>query len=151
MPVVIVPLETAVSGGALAALPPQALAEFCRDFSPPAGRLLVAYAPAGSGIIGCAAFRRFDPSTCEVRRLVVNWDQQRRGLGRRLLAALAAEASRAGYARMVTHVPEAVPALVSFYGRIGFARSAAAAGQIRFELALPALSPAVAGRDPKSA
>ena len=147
MSVKIVPLEVAVGRGALAALPPQMLQEFRRDFSSPKGRLLVAYAPGKGGIIGCAGFRRVDARTCEVRRLVVNWNEQRRGLGRQLFAALAAEAARAGYVRMVTDVPETIPALLAFYGKLGLTRSAANGSRVRFELALPfPLPPASAAR-----
>ena len=153
MSVMIVPIEVAVSGGALAALPPQVLQEFRRDFRRPAGRLLVAYAPAKGGIIGCAGFRRVDARTCEVRRLVVNWGEQRRGLGRRLFAALAAEAARAGYTRMVADVPESVLALVAFYDKLGFARSAVIERQVRFELDLRVTTPGapVTGHTPKAA
>ena len=153
MSVVIVPLEVAVSRGALAAMPPEVLREHRRDFSPPAGCLLVAYAPGKGGILGCAGFRRLDARVCEVRRLVVDWGEQRRGLGRRLFAALPAEAARVGYVRMVMDVPETIPALVAFYGELGFARSAATVGQVRFELALPVPTPAppVTGHAPQAA
>jgi GNAT superfamily N-acetyltransferase len=91
---------------------------------PPTGRLLLAYDPdTPHKILGSAGFVRISDTVCEARRVVVHWDYQHKGIGKQLLAALLAEAKRAGYTGIRAQLPDSVPELVTFFQRAGFLRS----------------------------
>ncbi len=106
-----------------AALPPAMSGEIRDLFMPPQGCLLLAYDPdAPQNVVGSAGYTRIGPGVCEARRVVVGWAHQRKGIGRGLMDALVAEARREGYRTMHAAAPSNVPALVSFFERLGFRR-----------------------------
>jgi GNAT superfamily N-acetyltransferase len=66
-----------------------------------------------------------DESVATFRRVAIRQDVQRRGYGRRLLAAAEKFAAKRGCTRAVSHVD---PSAVSFYERCGFRRDQPALG-----------------------
>lgn len=115
------------------------LAELPGDYSPPAGRLLLALdrdEPAG-----CVGLRPFEPGVCEMKRLYVRPAHRGSGLGR-LLAEKIVEAGRdAGYERMRLDTLPTMGAARSLYHSLGFAeidayRPNPVHGTTYFELAL---------------
>ncbi|HSD60891.1 MAG TPA: GNAT family N-acetyltransferase [Burkholderiales bacterium] len=68
------------------------------EYAPPEGRLLVAVKKGQA--VGCAALRRLDAETCEMKRLYVKSLYRRSGIARALAYGLVADARRIGYRRM---------------------------------------------------
>ena len=64
------------------------------QYSPPAGRLLLAY--DGDKALGTGALRRVGPDTVEVKRMYLHPQARGQGIGRALLAELLATARRMG-------------------------------------------------------
>jgi putative acetyltransferase len=88
------------------------------DYSPPAGRLLLALEKGE--IAGCAALRKIDGDICEMKRLFVTREHRRKGVGRILAEAIIREARTIGYKRMrLDTVPSMTPA-TGLYRSLGF-------------------------------
>ncbi len=91
-------------------LPSRGPSAVAADFTPPAGRFVVAY-QAGRPV-ACAGLKRFDARTGEIKRVYVAPEARRRGVARQLLDYLEGVARAAGYevARLDTgaHQPNAV-------------------------------------------
>ncbi|WP_371499106.1 GNAT family N-acetyltransferase [Kitasatospora sp. NBC_00374] len=68
------------------------------EFAPPHGLLLLLL--AGGEPVAGGAYRRYDESTAEVKRMWTHSAHRRRGLARRVLAELEAAAAAAGYRRI---------------------------------------------------
>lgn len=75
---------------------------------------VVAVAPDGT-LLGCGALRILGNDLAEVRSLAIHEDAQGRGLGRRLVEALAEEARSIGLTRIF-----ALTLQVEFFARLGF-------------------------------
>lgn len=71
---------------------PSAVAE---DFTPPAGRFVVAYVDGEP--VACGGLKRIEPRAGEIKRLYVVPDMRRLGLARRLLDHLEGVARAEGY------------------------------------------------------
>jgi GNAT superfamily N-acetyltransferase len=69
------------------------------EMAPPGGAFLVAYQDGRA--VACGGVKRLSPDTCEIKRMFVGSEARRRGVARRLLAALEAEAVRLGYRRVL--------------------------------------------------
>ena len=96
-------------------------------YAPPDGRLALALvdgAPAG-----CVAFRRFDVTRCEAKRLYVRPGYRGRGVGSALLEWLIGEARLAGYREMVGDTLPVMDSALAIYDRRGFERTGPHAGE----------------------
>jgi pimeloyl-ACP methyl ester carboxylesterase/GNAT superfamily N-acetyltransferase len=88
------------------------------DVEPPAGRWLVAY--RGKDPIGCAALKRLDDSTGEIKRVYVAPDARGTGVARALLARLETIAQSVGYDRLRLDTGAEQPASVALFTSIGY-------------------------------
>ena len=113
-------------------------------YAPPSGRLLLAtQESAGSAKvpIGCAALRKFDPESCELKRLYVRAAFRGQGAGRELVKDLIAEARSIGYRRMLLDTLPSMQEAHKIYRTLGFREIAAyqknpIPGSLFFELLL---------------
>lgn len=69
------------------------------EMAPPGGAFLVAYIDGHA--VACGGLKAVEAGTCEIKRMFVGEEARRRGVARRLLGALEAEARRLGYRRVV--------------------------------------------------
>ena len=70
--------------------------------------------------VGCGAVRRLDKETAELKRMYVVPAVRRKGLGRRLVAALEIEARSLGVQRLVLETGIRQAAALALYRAIGF-------------------------------
>ena len=82
------------------------------------GTFLVVY--RGGTPVGCSALRLLDGETAELKRMYVSPTVRRRGLGRRLVAALEAEARALGVRRFVLETGVRQAAALALYRGTGF-------------------------------
>jgi GNAT superfamily N-acetyltransferase len=89
------------------------------DYSPPSGRLLLAFSQ--EQLVGCIALRKIDARTCEMKRLFLRSQFRGKGLGRVLVEAIIEEARTIGYERMrLDTLPGRMEAAIALYRSIGF-------------------------------
>ena len=107
-------------------------------YASPSGCLLIAM-EAGA-VIGAVAFRKVDDASCEAKRLYVAPAHRGRGISRRLMERLIAEARAVGYRRLVGDTMPVMQQALDLYERMGFVRSegdpGCTPGAIYIELAL---------------
>jgi GNAT superfamily N-acetyltransferase len=99
------------------------LASLPGHYAPPSGRLLLATqeSPENPGeAIGCAALRKLDEDTCELKRLYVRPAIRGQGAGRELVKDLIAEARSIGYRRMVLDTLPSMQEAHKLYRSLGF-------------------------------
>lgn len=90
------------------------------------GLFLVAYS---DGVpLACGALKLLDPDTAEIRRMYVDPRGRGRGLGRRLLAALEAEARLLGAEQLVLGTGPRQPDAIALYINSGFSEIEAFGG-----------------------
>ena len=89
-------------------------------FVPPEGVFLVEREDGRA--IGCGGVCRFDETRAELKRMYVLPEARGRGLGRRLLVELEAEARRLGYAGIVLETGDRQPEAVGLYESAGYER-----------------------------
>src|SRR5215470_7519986 len=82
------------------------------------GTFLVVYRDAAP--VGCGALRLLDSHTAELKRMYVSPTARGRGLGRRLVAALEAEARALGVRRLVLETGVRQVAALALYRTTGF-------------------------------
>ncbi|MYU20550.1 GNAT family N-acetyltransferase [Streptomyces sp. SID8352] len=134
---------------------PQARAEIARypdeEFTPPYGGLLLLLLEDGEAVAG-GAFRRYDATTAELKRIWTHSAHRRRGLARRVVAALEREAAARGYRRVYLTTGPRQPEARSLYLATGYTPlfdTEAAPGTVDpvpFEKHLPAEPGAAPGR-----
>lgn len=88
------------------------------QFDPPAGRFLILVDEGET--VAAGGYRFFADGTGELKRMWTRSDRRRRGLGRRLLAALEVEARAAGYRRLLLETGPAQPEAVALYTARGY-------------------------------
>jgi putative acetyltransferase len=93
------------------------------DYGPPVGRLLLAMAEDNAAV-GCVALRRLQPGIGEMKRMFVHPGHRGIGLGKRLAAAVLAEAGRLGYVRIRLDAAPTMTEAIGLYGALGFRRIA---------------------------
>ena len=97
----------------------QELAALPGDYAAPGGRLFLAQ--EADTAAGCAALRRLDAQSGEMKRLYVRPAFQGRGLGRRLAEAVIAAAREAGCARLLLDTLPKMASAIALYRALGFA------------------------------
>jgi GNAT superfamily N-acetyltransferase len=90
-------------------------------FVPPDGVFLVLREDDGRAI-GCGGIARFDAARGEVKRMYVVPEARGRGLGRRLLEELEAQARALGYTSVVLETGDRQPEALGLYESAGFER-----------------------------
>ena len=88
------------------------------EVAPGRGAFLVVYADGKP--VGCGAVRLLDDETGELKRMYVARDLRGRGLGRRLVAALEAEARVLGARRLVLETGVRQERALALYRNTGF-------------------------------
>ncbi|MDT0277241.1 GNAT family N-acetyltransferase [Blastococcus goldschmidtiae] len=88
------------------------------DFTPPAGLFLVAEVDGVPA--GCGAWRVLPSGAVEIKRVYVEPPFRRRGLARRLMAALEDSVSRAGHRSVVLNTGQEQPEALALYDRLGY-------------------------------
>jgi pimeloyl-ACP methyl ester carboxylesterase/GNAT superfamily N-acetyltransferase len=89
-----------------------------KDVEPPEGRWLVAY--RGRQPVGCAALKRLDDDTAEIKRVYVAPEARGTGVARALLARLEAIARMIGYITVRMDTGARQPASVALFGSAGY-------------------------------
>lgn len=88
------------------------------EMSPPRGGFVVA---RDSGRpVGCGGFKRIGEGVCEIKRMYLRPASRGTGLGRELLAAIEAEARRAGFTLARLDTGDRQPAAERLYLRAGY-------------------------------
>ena len=87
-------------------------------FQPPEGRLLLAF--VHDVAVGTACIRRIAPNTCEIKRMWVDPEHPRGGIGRSMLDRLIGAARTAEYQRMRLDSPDFMTAAHGLYRSSGF-------------------------------
>lgn len=90
------------------------------EFDPPSGLFVVLR--EGDLTVAGGGFRRFDPVTCEVKRMWTHPDYRRRGLATVVLTALEDGAVEAGYERLVLETGPRQPEAEAMYKARGYSR-----------------------------
>jgi putative acetyltransferase len=90
-------------------------------FVPPAGVFVVLREDDGRAV-GCGGIARFDAARGEVKRMYVVPEARGRGLGRRLLEELEAQARALGYTSVVLETGDRQPEALGLYESAGFER-----------------------------
>ncbi len=65
--------------------------------------------------VGCASFKRYEEGTAEVKRVFVREDYRGRGLSRRLMEAVEAQAKRQGYRRLILETGRPLVSAIALY------------------------------------
>lgn len=95
------------------------LADLPGQYSPPAGRLLLAM--SGDEAAGCVALHPLEPGICEMKRLYVRPSFRGRGLGKTLTEWVIGEAKVIGYEKLRLDTVEPVmQTAVAMYRKLGF-------------------------------
>lgn len=88
------------------------------DYADPSGRILLAWDQ--SEVLACAAIRKVDTSTCELKRVYVRPAARGLSIGRLLVEGLISEAKSIGYSRICLDVLPEFLAAQKLYESLGF-------------------------------
>ena len=90
-------------------------------YTPPEGRLLVAY--EGTEPAGCVAFYKLDDGVCEVKRLWARPRFRGRKVGRTLVETLIDEARKSGYTAIILSTVDVLVEAIALYTSLGFQKT----------------------------
>ncbi len=93
-------------------------ADLAAHYGPPHGCLVLAW--RGDAVLGCAALRRVDAQTGELKRVYVRPAARGLRLGEQLVQAVLARARSMGYARLALDVLPEFQAAQRLYEKLGF-------------------------------
>ncbi|MER8220567.1 GNAT family N-acetyltransferase [Streptomyces sp. NPDC094143] len=116
------------------------------EFTPPHGGLLLLLLEHGNPVAG-GAFRRYDATTAELKRIWTHSAHRRRGLARRVLDELEHEAAARGYRRLYLTTGPRQPEARGLYLATGYtplfdtAADPETIGPLPFEKHLPVTAP----------
>jgi GNAT superfamily N-acetyltransferase len=91
------------------------------EFDPPSGLFIVLM--DGPITVGGGGFRRYDTTTCEVKRMWTHPLYRRRGLAARVLGALEDAARDVGYTRLILETGPLQPEAEALYASRGYDRT----------------------------
>src|SRR5438309_5356822 len=95
------------------------LSELPGDYAPPDGRLLLAF--VNKSLAGCVALRKIGEGVCEMKRLFLRPEFRGKGVGRKLVEAILAEAKEIGYERMrLDTLPPKMNDAIALYRSLDF-------------------------------
>jgi GNAT superfamily N-acetyltransferase len=90
------------------------------EFVPPEGAFLVAWRDGEA--VGCGAWRSYDPSVAELKRMYTVPAARGTGVARSLLAAVEDSARAAGKSRAILECGDRQPEAIALYQRYGYQR-----------------------------
>jgi GNAT superfamily N-acetyltransferase len=90
------------------------------DFEPPNGAFLVAY--RGEKPVGCGGWRSHGDGTAELKRMYTVPAARGTGVATAVLAAIEADARRAGRTRVILETGGKQPEAIALYGKLGYRR-----------------------------
>jgi putative acetyltransferase len=88
------------------------------EFRASGGYFVIGYWSAQA--VGCGAFRPYDETTVEIKRMFVAPDFRGRGIARAILNAVETEARRRGYKRSILETANRQPEAVALYRSCGY-------------------------------
>ena len=88
------------------------------DYASPDGSILLAQ--KYNRIVGCVALRRWDETTCEMKRLYVIPEERGQEMGRKLAEAVILRAGEIGYTRMRLDTLASMQSANRLYAALGF-------------------------------
>jgi carbonic anhydrase len=94
------------------------LASLPGEYAPPSGRLVLAMYRGGA--VACVALRKIDDASCEMKRLYVQPDFRREGIGLMLVEAIIDEARSIGYKKIRLETTPGMEAAVALYKFLEF-------------------------------
>jgi carbonic anhydrase len=96
------------------------LANISGIYAHPTGAMILARSDLGE-LVACVGVKRFDTTTCEMKRLYVKPTARKNGLGDQLIAESICAAKDLGYKRMnLDTIRETMKPAISLYRRQGF-------------------------------
>lgn len=93
------------------------------EYGPPGGAFVLA--SIGGDVVGCGGLRRFDDTSCEMKRLYVAPRHRGAGVGRAIVMALIDNARAIGYRVMLLDTLQSMTAAQALYASCGFTQAAA--------------------------
>jgi N-acetylglutamate synthase-like GNAT family acetyltransferase len=94
------------------------LNSFPKKYAEPDGSFIIA--KENENIIGCVGLRKLDNKTCEMKRLFVNDNYKGKGIGKKLVEKVIAEAKIKNYGKMRLDTLDIMESALGIYYKSGF-------------------------------